>query len=286
MPRKSQVDLISISGIVSAQAQQELVTEGLDNFELPKSLVTSIARSALPDNAKLPKDTILALVKGSTVAYDVAMSKQHKSISAADVIRALEVLELGDMIGTIQEDLQAFREEQRAAGKNDSGSAPPSRRLSVQPGAPTIRIKPPKKDDSSRATSSSSYSRRQEKDEEQRQGDQGLSPVVSEISLLALFGLTRVSFASESQISQQDSFSPSVRYLHSWFRTEPQTEPPWRWKEGSEHVQRDSTIFTNRLGSNSITALIFKRSENAVRQGVRAHVMEKDFLEGGRGTAE
>ncbi|PBK92891.1 hypothetical protein ARMGADRAFT_1030367 [Armillaria gallica] len=205
MPRKSQVDLISISGIVSAQAQQELVTEGLDNFELPKSLVTSIARSALPDNAKLPKDTILALVKGSTVfinhlgapsallgrvspsstnrpfeipqlerkAYDVAMSKQHKSISAADVIRALEILELGDMIETIQEDLQAFREEQRAAGKNESGSAPPSRRLSVQPGAPTIRIKPPKKETSSRATSSSSYSRRQEKDEEQHQGDQG-----------------------------------------------------------------------------------------------------------------
>ncbi|KAK0463798.1 uncharacterized protein EV420DRAFT_1520096, partial [Desarmillaria tabescens] len=52
MPRKSQVDLISISGIVSAQAQQELVTEGLDNFELPKSLVTSIARSALPDNCE------------------------------------------------------------------------------------------------------------------------------------------------------------------------------------------------------------------------------------------
>ncbi|KAK0211055.1 hypothetical protein DFS33DRAFT_348369 [Desarmillaria ectypa] len=207
MPRKSQVDLISISGIVSAQAQQELVTEGLDNFELPKSLVTSIARSSLPDNAKLPKDTILALVKGSTVfinhlgapslllghvlplstdppfeipqlerkAYDVAMSKQHKSISAADVMRALEILELGDMVETIQEDLQAFRDEQRAAGKassHDSMSAPPSRRLSVQPGAPTIRIKPPKKETPSRATSLSSYSRRQDKDEEQHQDDQ------------------------------------------------------------------------------------------------------------------
>ncbi len=34
------------------------------------------------------------------------MSKQHKSISAADVIRGLEILELGDMIETIQEDLQ------------------------------------------------------------------------------------------------------------------------------------------------------------------------------------
>ncbi|KAG7448130.1 histone-fold-containing protein [Guyanagaster necrorhizus] len=178
MPRKSQVDLISISGIVSAQAQQELVTEGLDNFELPKSLVTSIARSALPDNAKLPKDTILALVKGSTVfinhlagtAYDVAMSKQHKSISAADVMRALDILELGDMVEMIQEDLQAFRDEQRSAGKasgHDSVSLSASR-LSVQPGAPTIRIKPPKKEPASRATSLSSYSRRQDMDSQGR----------------------------------------------------------------------------------------------------------------------
>ncbi|KAK0463797.1 uncharacterized protein EV420DRAFT_1108523 [Desarmillaria tabescens] len=45
------------------------------------------------------------------------MSKQHKSISAADVMRALEVLELGDMVETIQEDLQAFREEQERLGK-------------------------------------------------------------------------------------------------------------------------------------------------------------------------
>lgn len=52
---------------ISAQAQQELVSEGIENFELPKSVVTKIAKSALPDNAKLQKETVLALVKGSTV---------------------------------------------------------------------------------------------------------------------------------------------------------------------------------------------------------------------------
>jgi len=80
MPRKD-----TNTGPISAQAQQDLVSEGIENFELPKSLVTKIAKSAvctflhrltrllltllvqIPDNAKLQKETVLSLVKGSTV---------------------------------------------------------------------------------------------------------------------------------------------------------------------------------------------------------------------------
>ncbi len=61
MPRKEN------PGPISAQQQQDLVSEGIDNFELPKSLVTKIAKSAVPDNTKLQKEAILSLVKGSTV---------------------------------------------------------------------------------------------------------------------------------------------------------------------------------------------------------------------------
>jgi len=60
MPRTSTASL-------TAQAQQQQLTDAIDQFELPKSLVTRIAKSALPDNAKLQKDTVLALVKSSTV---------------------------------------------------------------------------------------------------------------------------------------------------------------------------------------------------------------------------
>jgi DNA polymerase epsilon subunit 3 len=42
MPRKE-----TTTGQISAQAQQDLVSEGIDNFELPKSLVTKIAKSAV-----------------------------------------------------------------------------------------------------------------------------------------------------------------------------------------------------------------------------------------------
>ncbi|KAI0308627.1 hypothetical protein OF83DRAFT_1160463 [Amylostereum chailletii] len=51
----------------SAQAQQDAVSDGIENFELPRSLVTKIAKSAVPEGTKLQKDTVLSLVKGSTV---------------------------------------------------------------------------------------------------------------------------------------------------------------------------------------------------------------------------
>ncbi|TFK38558.1 histone-fold-containing protein [Crucibulum laeve] len=119
MPRK---DLNA--GPISAQAQQDLVSEGIENFELPKSIVTKIAKSSIPDNAKLQKDTVLSLMKGSTVfinylgiAHDVAQSKQHKSISASDVLKALEMIEFGDLVDKLQAELVVYRD----LSKSDKG---------------------------------------------------------------------------------------------------------------------------------------------------------------------
>ncbi|KAF9269837.1 histone-fold-containing protein [Marasmius fiardii PR-910] len=125
MPRKDN------TGPISAQAQQELVSEGLDNFELPKSIVTKIAKSAVPENTKLQKEAILSLVKGSTVfinylaatAHDVAQSKQHKSISASDVLKALEMIELGDLVEPLQSELQAFRDQTKTDKKKGGGGS-------------------------------------------------------------------------------------------------------------------------------------------------------------------
>ncbi|KAH9475069.1 DNA polymerase epsilon subunit 3 [Psilocybe cubensis] len=117
MPRKE-----TYAGPLSAQAQQDLVSEGLENYELPKSVVMKIAKSALPDNVKLQKETVLSLVKGSSVfinylAHDVAQNKQHKSISASDVLKALEMIEFGDMVNKLQSELLIYRE----VSKNDKG---------------------------------------------------------------------------------------------------------------------------------------------------------------------
>lgn len=42
MPRKD-----PHPGSISAKAQQDLVSDGIENFELPKSVITKIARSAV-----------------------------------------------------------------------------------------------------------------------------------------------------------------------------------------------------------------------------------------------
>jgi DNA polymerase epsilon subunit 3 len=42
MPRKD-----TNTGPISAQAQQDLVSEGIENFELPRTIVTKIAKSAV-----------------------------------------------------------------------------------------------------------------------------------------------------------------------------------------------------------------------------------------------
>ncbi|KAH9952288.1 hypothetical protein BGW80DRAFT_1197232 [Lactifluus volemus] len=108
MPRKDNANTPA-----SAQAQQDAVSEGIENFELPRALVTRIARSAVPENVKLQKDTVLSLVKGATVfinylgaAHEVSTSKQHKSISASDVFKALEHIEFADLIPPLQAELQ------------------------------------------------------------------------------------------------------------------------------------------------------------------------------------
>ncbi|KAG6327175.1 hypothetical protein ID866_11914 [Astraeus odoratus] len=130
MPRKD-----AGSGPISAQAQQDLVSEGIENFELPKTLVTKIAKSAIPDNTKLQKETVLSLVKGSTVfinylaatAHDVALSKQHKSISASDVLKALEMIEFGDLVDRLQEELQIYRDNAKGDKGRKSGATASSK---------------------------------------------------------------------------------------------------------------------------------------------------------------
>ncbi|KAL1757873.1 hypothetical protein FB107DRAFT_259300 [Schizophyllum commune] len=94
------------SNTLTAQNQQELISEGIENFELPKSVVTKIAKSALPDNVKLQKETVLSLIKGSTVFINYLA---HKSVSASDVIKALEVLEFGDLVEPLNAELNIFR---------------------------------------------------------------------------------------------------------------------------------------------------------------------------------
>lgn len=41
-------------------------------------------------------------------AHDIAAQKQHKSVSASDVLKALEQIEMGDMVQKLQSDLNGM----------------------------------------------------------------------------------------------------------------------------------------------------------------------------------
>jgi hypothetical protein len=45
-------------------------------------------------------------------AHDVALSKQHKSISASDVLKALEMIEFGDLVDKLQAELTGASKSQ------------------------------------------------------------------------------------------------------------------------------------------------------------------------------
>ncbi|PVG02412.1 histone-fold-containing protein [Serendipita vermifera] len=113
MPRRADVMLSS----EHAETQQGGVLDGIDHYQLPQSTVTRIAKSALPSNAKLQKESVLALVKGSTVfinyigssAQEVANARAHKTITSADVLQALELTDFGDMVPGLSAELEEYR---------------------------------------------------------------------------------------------------------------------------------------------------------------------------------
>ena len=46
------------------------------------------------------------MYRAPSSAHDVAASKQHKSISASDVVKALEITQFGDMVDKLQDELK------------------------------------------------------------------------------------------------------------------------------------------------------------------------------------
>ncbi|EUC56133.1 histone-like transcription factor and archaeal histone protein [Rhizoctonia solani AG-3 Rhs1AP] len=118
MPRQSQ----AATNAASAESQQEVVmaAEGIENYELPKTLVTRIVKSAIPENAKVQKEAMHAFLKGSTVfinylaatAHELSRARGHKSVGAADVIKAIETIEFNTdgLLKFLEADLEAYRQ--------------------------------------------------------------------------------------------------------------------------------------------------------------------------------
>ncbi|ELU39266.1 hypothetical protein AG1IA_06701 [Rhizoctonia solani AG-1 IA] len=111
MPRLSQ----AATNAASAESQQDVVmaSEGVDNYELPKTLVTRIVKSAvsIPENAKVQREAMHAFLKAAT-AHELSRARGHKSVGAADVIKAIETIEFNTdgLVKFLEMDLEAYRQ--------------------------------------------------------------------------------------------------------------------------------------------------------------------------------
>ncbi|KAK4703824.1 DNA polymerase epsilon subunit 3, partial [Phenoliferia sp. Uapishka_3] len=143
------------------KAVEAPVDDGIDNYDLPKSIVTRMAKGALPAGVMIQKDVTVALQKGSTVfvnylaavAHDVATDKNHKTIAASHVLEAVKQLGWEDdqeLIKHLKKELTAFRAGVEAK-KVQSGKGPSKAPTGAGPGRPpkakvADAPKPPSKD--------------------------------------------------------------------------------------------------------------------------------------------
>jgi len=100
MPRKD-----AGGGPISAQAQQDLVSEGIENFELPKSIVTKIAKSAVRPLVRVPRMVLRYLAdtrqrqtaKGDSVVSGERVDCVHQ-LSGWVTFRVISCQELMDSV--------------------------------------------------------------------------------------------------------------------------------------------------------------------------------------------
>ncbi|KAL1878514.1 hypothetical protein VTK73DRAFT_7942 [Phialemonium thermophilum] len=92
----------------------------IEDLNLPKSIITRLAKGVLPPNTQIQANAILALSKSATVfishlassANEFTLSSNKKTIMPADVFNALEELEFGFMREQLEAEFAKFNEIQ------------------------------------------------------------------------------------------------------------------------------------------------------------------------------
>ncbi|KAF9958505.1 hypothetical protein BGZ72_000256 [Mortierella alpina] len=98
------------------------MSTSIEDNELPKAILTRIMKQVLPDNTNIQANAKLAMTKSTTLfinylasaANDVAASAGHKMISGAHVLKALESLDLEEMLPRLTEEFKAYQAIQKS----------------------------------------------------------------------------------------------------------------------------------------------------------------------------
>ncbi|KAK1925461.1 histone-fold-containing protein [Papiliotrema laurentii] len=116
-----------------AAQQQKEFTQGISEFELPKTTLTKLAKGAIPDNVKMQQEVIMALMRSSTLfinyltatAHDQALARSGKSITASDVMKAITEMDFGpadNLVPLLEVELAAYRALNQSSKSSKSSS--------------------------------------------------------------------------------------------------------------------------------------------------------------------
>ncbi|CAO3680222.1 unnamed protein product [Rhizopus stolonifer] len=102
----------------------------IDDFELPKTVVARVLKSFLPEGTNLSKEARVAANKAATVfvsylasvSNNVAKSANHKTVATSNVLKALEIVKLDNLIAPLKEYLEGYQQHlaDRKLKKKDS----------------------------------------------------------------------------------------------------------------------------------------------------------------------
>ncbi|KUI66451.1 DNA polymerase epsilon subunit D [Cytospora mali] len=127
---------------------KEAVTIPIEELQLPKSIITRLAKGVLPPNTQIQANAILAMTKSATVfinhlanaANEVTSLQNKKTIMPADVFRALDDIEFGFMRERVEAEFSKFNETQttkRSAYRKKVSAAKKAAKTPGEAGADT-----------------------------------------------------------------------------------------------------------------------------------------------------
>ncbi|KAK0103034.1 hypothetical protein ONS95_000784 [Cadophora gregata] len=121
-PRKSDASKVATADEATPAKEQPALRDGIniEDLNLPKSIVTRLAKGVLPPNTQVQGNAMLATTKSATVfvnylathANEHASASNRKTINPQDVFMALEDLEFPDFRNRLEAELAKFNEVQ------------------------------------------------------------------------------------------------------------------------------------------------------------------------------
>ncbi|XP_060555696.1 DNA polymerase epsilon subunit 3-like [Ruditapes philippinarum] len=101
------------------------MAERPEDLNLPNAVITRIIKDAIPDGVNVSKEARLAISKAASVfvlyatscSNNFALKSKRKTITAKDVLDALEDMEFDQFVDPLKECLEAFKKNQQ--GKKD-----------------------------------------------------------------------------------------------------------------------------------------------------------------------